>query len=155
VQFAKVFVEGYRVAWARHEDITEAQFKQALPANGPMIFATHPVTALALWKARQLADRLGVPYDFFTRHAVELPLQGRSRHIFQPNQLYSSKFADDIHKHVLHEWHKTTEVRWRYSAAYLRVSAASPAGQRVSMRTLLPSIQPNCCRPCRNGPMRA
>jgi hypothetical protein len=25
----------------------------------------------------------------------------------------------------------------------------------VSMRTLLPSIQPNCCRPCRNGPMRA
>jgi hypothetical protein len=29
------------------------------------------------------------------------------------------------------------------SAAYLRVSAASPAGQRVSMPTLRPSIQPN------------
>jgi hypothetical protein len=26
------------------------------------------------------------------------------------------------------------------------VSAASPAGQRVSIRKLRPSIQPNCCR---------
>ena len=41
------------------------------------------------------------------------------------------------------------------SAAYLRMSSASPAAQRVSIRTLRPSVQPNCCSPCRNAAMRA
>jgi hypothetical protein len=33
------------------------------------------------------------------------------------------------------------------SAAYLRTRLASPAAQRVSIRTLRPSFQPNCCSP--------
>ena len=41
------------------------------------------------------------------------------------------------------------------SAAYLRMRSASPAAQRVSIRTLRPSVQPNCCSPCRNAAMRA
>ena len=41
------------------------------------------------------------------------------------------------------------------SAANLRASSALPAGQRVSIRTLRPSIQPNCCNACRNAAWRA
>src|SRR5262249_1978795 len=41
------------------------------------------------------------------------------------------------------------------SAAYLRMSSALPPLQRVSIRTLRPSVQPNCCSPCRNAAMRA
>ena len=33
------------------------------------------------------------------------------------------------------------------SAACLRISAASVVAQRVSMRTLRPMVQPDCCRP--------
>ena len=41
------------------------------------------------------------------------------------------------------------------SAAYLRVSSGLPADQRVSMRTLRPSVQPNCCKPSTNAARRA
>ena len=41
------------------------------------------------------------------------------------------------------------------SAAYLRCVSASAPPQRVSIRTLRPSVQPNCCSPCRNAARRA
>ena len=41
------------------------------------------------------------------------------------------------------------------SAACLRMSSGLVVAQRVSIRTLRPSVQPNCCRPCRNAAMRA
>ena len=40
------------------------------------------------------------------------------------------------------------------SPAYLRIRSASPAAQRMSMRTLRPSVQPSCCNPPRNAAMR-
>ena len=41
------------------------------------------------------------------------------------------------------------------SAACLRRSSALVVAQRVSIRTLRSSVQPNCDRPCRNAAMRA
>ena len=41
------------------------------------------------------------------------------------------------------------------SAAYLRVSTSLPPDQRASIRTLQPSVQPNCCSPCTNAARRA
>src|SRR5262245_22360879 len=41
------------------------------------------------------------------------------------------------------------------SVACLRISAALVVAQRVSIRTLRPMAQPNCCNPCRNAPTRA
>jgi hypothetical protein len=41
------------------------------------------------------------------------------------------------------------------SAAYLRMTSASPPPQRVSIRTLRPSVQPNCCSACMNAPIWA
>ena len=41
------------------------------------------------------------------------------------------------------------------SAACLRMSVGIAAAQRVSIRTLRPTVQPNCCSPCRNAAMRA
>ena len=40
------------------------------------------------------------------------------------------------------------------SAAFLRILASLPP-QRVSIRMLRPSAQPNCCMPCRNAAKRA
>ena len=41
------------------------------------------------------------------------------------------------------------------SAAYLQIRSGSLALQRISIRTLRPSIQPNCCSVCRNTVRRA
>jgi hypothetical protein len=40
-------------------------------------------------------------------------------------------------------------------SASLRVRSASPAGQRISIRTLRPTAQPNSCKPCMNAARRA
>jgi hypothetical protein len=40
------------------------------------------------------------------------------------------------------------------SAAYFREALRSPAAQRIWIRTLRPSVQPNSCRPCTNAARR-
>jgi hypothetical protein len=37
------------------------------------------------------------------------------------------------------------------SAAYVRTRSTSPTPQRVTIRTLRPSVQPNSCSPCANA----
>ena len=49
----------------------------------------------------------------------------------------------------------TSGVRATNSAAYLRMSSALPAPQRMSIFTLRPSDQPNCCSPCRKAAILA
>ena len=49
----------------------------------------------------------------------------------------------------------TSGVNAANSATYLRALSALPAVHRASIRTLLPSTQPNCCKPRRNAVMRA
>jgi len=41
------------------------------------------------------------------------------------------------------------------SAAYFRALSDLPPDQRISIRTLRPSTQPNCCNPCSNAAKRA
>src|SRR5262249_25772670 len=45
----------------------------------------------------------------------------------------------------------TSGVSAANSAAYLRMRSASPAPQRLSIRRLRPSVQPDCCSPCTNA----
>ena len=49
----------------------------------------------------------------------------------------------------------TSGARAANSAAYLRMLSALAAPQRDSIRTLRPSVQPNCCSTCRNAARRA
>src|SRR5262249_59361675 len=50
---------------------------------------------------------------------------------------------------------KTSGVSASSSAAYLRMRSASPAPQRASIRRFVPTVHPNCCRPCANAMRRA
>jgi hypothetical protein len=45
----------------------------------------------------------------------------------------------------------TSGARATNSSAYFRLSATSPSDHRVSMRTLRPSVQPNCWSACANA----
>jgi hypothetical protein len=49
---------------------------------------------------------------------------------------------------------KTSGASATNSAAYRRKRSLSPAPHRVSIVTLRPSVQPNCCRPCTNAVIR-
>src|SRR5215475_10589733 len=55
---------------------------------------------------------------------------------------------------VVPEARMTSGVSATSSAAYLRMRSGLPAPQRMSMRMLRPSVQPNSCRPLRNAARR-
>lgn len=80
-------------------DITPIQAEFALNTESEMT---------ALWRARQHADAIGVPYETFIGQAMESMLiaEGHKK-IPRPNQLYSDKPVD----HVLRYWSQWRETR--------------------------------------------
>lgn len=59
----------------------------------------------AMWKCRQMIDRLGVPYPFFFHVAFPWLFEQRNfRRVLRPNQLYGEKWAAKLADVVLKEW---------------------------------------------------
>src|SRR6516225_8935337 len=95
---------------------------------------------------------------------VVLP-PGRARLATNPAPTGSMTFANTIGtlwvtrcnaaRFMLAEVKMTSGVSDTNSAAYLSESAGLPAAQRMSKRTLRPSVQPNCCSASTNARTRA
>ena len=52
---------------------------------------TSKSTITGMWKARQRADKEGVPYDFWCRSAMKFAEQRQWKYLPKPTQLYSDK----------------------------------------------------------------
>lgn len=57
-----------------------------------------PATITGMWKARQVADGIGCPYDFYCSQAMKYAQKRDWQYLPSPQQLYpkAPKFADDI-----------------------------------------------------------
>lgn len=88
-QFNDAYLVAYRRVWARHFSVTEAPGKQPIEAS----FAMNDLADMtSLWKARQRADELGMPYDLFCEIIMERWIVGRkAKQPPLPNQLCSGK----------------------------------------------------------------
>jgi hypothetical protein len=86
-QFAQEYLASYRRTYARHFDPKVARKKQPVKPN----FGENSVSEMnAIWKARQLADELGIPYDVFSDVLIEGKIVGdKWRQPPLPNQLLS------------------------------------------------------------------
>jgi hypothetical protein len=134
--FAHTYVQNYKAAYEKHVDINSEKIfgisrpndpLDNRPANvGPNGKAKSKLSApTCLWKARQMADGLCIPYHYFTsvgldaaiKNAYNEALFGRTasdnsktRMKIQPSILYSEKISDLI----LEKWDEinTYRINW-------------------------------------------
>lgn len=87
--FTEAYIAAYRAAWARHFDYSEAPHKQPCM---PSLALNDRSVITSLWRARQKADELGMPYDLFCEVVMERWIVGRkAKRPPLPNQLTSGK----------------------------------------------------------------
>lgn len=103
-RFAETYVAAFRDAWVKYMDRDESGLKQALK-NAEMEQDGSERTAL--WTARQAADRLGIPYDFFCRSSIAACLDRGCKRPPRPNQLYGKLILAQVKR----EWDELTAVR--------------------------------------------
>lgn len=86
--FAAEYHHQYQRAWEKNNDREEAAKKRGLPL-GDNFNAGRELTSL--WRARQKADELGIPYDIFIREGIEACMRRKCKHLPRPNQLLDKR----------------------------------------------------------------
>jgi hypothetical protein len=88
------YKKAFKLGWRTYQDRNEAEFKSGLfempnfrkPSDKDTIKLKREYTSL--WRARQGADALGVPYDFLIRETIDaLMASGRCQTMPRPNQI--------------------------------------------------------------------
>jgi hypothetical protein len=107
--FAHEFKKAYREAYSRNVDTAVSAFITPLPAN---LFDAKRVTISGVWRARQVADAMGMPYDIYLQRAFFWTLRYWQRtHLPRPAQLYS----DRVIERVAADWEESQSTRLYYS----------------------------------------
>ena len=89
--FAKLYREGFKSYVSRHKDREEAERCHGLT---PGIFQKPSGSLTQLWKARQRADELGLPYELLIDFGFEFASRRMWKHTPNPVQLFGSKKSD-------------------------------------------------------------
>lgn len=85
--YAQCYGEVHKRLFARHIDREAAErMRGAKYAN---IFEDHPSRVTGLWRGRQHADAIGMPYDLYIELAMERGMRYKRDYLPAPQQLYS------------------------------------------------------------------
>ena len=99
------FYESYQQCFQRKSratvDIREVPFKTGVSSNG-LLKSGRQFTSF--WRARQFADRLGVPYDVFFEYSMELLMRAGWERLPHINQLTAGKHRPRIAAAVKTGW---------------------------------------------------
>jgi hypothetical protein len=110
IMFLQIYQAEFRRNHGRYYDIDEAELKKGLSSNE--LFMNEKKTITALWRARQLADRIGMPYELFAIATFNHLMDGRNyKQLPAPNQLYS-EHAEEA---AVIEWAETQKLGFRRS----------------------------------------
>lgn len=98
--FTKLYEEAVRDFYGKYFDFSKKDDLRPIQTN---YVRNQPRELSQLWRARQEADRMGAPYGFFIRTAMESMLTDEGHKMVpRPNQLYSKRPL----KWVAFEWAK-------------------------------------------------
>ncbi|CCG43310.1 hypothetical protein [Magnetospirillum molischianum] len=97
--FAHCYTLGVKRAWRKYIDHEAAERARGLADEN--VFKLEPGGFTGVWKARQTADLMGLPYDFFVNRQMDLALDGcwnqvpRPCHLYDPDRLANVSLAWD------------------------------------------------------------
>lgn len=93
--FAHVYKAVYKRIWERHIDRKSAQFAKGIKVED--IFEADGNTLSAIWRCRQVADAMGIPYNLYIELAMTKALSWQRKFLPRPAQLYSDQIIDAVH----------------------------------------------------------
>lgn len=105
--YAHHYREHFRIHIETYVDIRTADIRRAFTPDD--IFESRDLTAM--WRARAMADSLGIPYPFVLRFASKRAYTQLQRGYPRPNQLYSEEFVIDLKA----AWEEGCATTLRYS----------------------------------------
>jgi len=91
MHFAELYIEGVRAHVHMHCDAELAENVRGLATN---IFSEPSGSLTQLWRARQRADALGVPYDLLIEFGFNFASRRKWRRTPRPVQLFGTKKSD-------------------------------------------------------------
>jgi hypothetical protein len=90
LEFAKDFCKAYRGSYARRVDAKKSQFIRPIPGfKGDDLSTLSQRNLTCVWKARQSADDLSIPYFHYCDIAIEIGDKHLWTFLPQINQMYS------------------------------------------------------------------
>lgn len=98
--FAVAYQAAFKANWAKHEDQAESMRVRGLSLG----WRTDPGEFTSLWRARQHADLLGVPYWFYVQQCFDLWRSRRVTQIPRPNQLYAKSWLRQLTERIQAAW---------------------------------------------------
>lgn len=109
--FAHEFTKAYRNAYKRNIDTIRGEFVTPLPAD--LFKAKARSTISGIWRARQVADAMGMPYDVYLSRAYHWGTRfWQQGHLPRAQQIYSELIKD----RVAIDWDEYQRSRFYYSS---------------------------------------
>lgn len=106
--FSKSYSDAYRMISAVRFDVERAPYMKGLRGKTGDVFVEQGSrNVVGLWKARQAADKYGIPYDFYCNAAMRIAESASWKHMPRPCQLY----GDKILPKVVERWNDELEAR--------------------------------------------
>jgi len=112
IKFANAYSVIFKDEWAKSIDRDEALKKRPI-ARGDVTHNRRELTSF--WHARQFADLIGVPYEFFVQAAMDWHLRSQWKHLPRPNQLICAAKGPRVLDHIRDSWTSLTGASFRYS----------------------------------------
>jgi hypothetical protein len=109
--FKREYIHRYKLTWRECVDVYESELKTGVMSkkHDKLLRTQNDLTNerreyTSLWAARQNADALGMPYDFYIREAMRAHMANGYRKPPRPNQLAAGPTQEKVTLHILDRW---------------------------------------------------
>jgi len=105
--FASAYRDAYKHAFASNVDTGRSEYVRGFPGQDLFDPKVPKTTLAGIMRARQHADAIGCPYDFYCHHAIKKATSWRRDYLPRPTQLYSGQITE----YVVEKWEEAQAAR--------------------------------------------